>query len=186
MNLMEVEVTAGRLLEEKKRLRAIESELSRVSRELKELPRRAEKDKKFYALIGLDWEEPKLKEREQQLKAEREAVMKSIEEAQSKILSGFSSGELVVPLEPNPVLDGGLYYFRFRSQASFPNTVEELSEILGIPVPLRVGEVTIWPDRIGVKEVDQYFAKLKVVEAFDNVRKTVSLKLSKESYRKHV
>jgi hypothetical protein len=84
----------------------------------------------------------------------------------------------VVPLDPNPIVDGRNYTFRFRSMATFPKTMEELSELLGIPVPLRLGPVSISADRITVTEVDQYFAKEKIVMAFDNIRKSVNLKLS--------
>ena len=42
---------------------------------------------------------------------------------------------------------------------------------------MTVDEVMIWPDRIVVDEVDEYFAKKKIVEAFSKIRKTVELKL---------
>jgi len=84
----------------------------------------------------------------------------------------------VVPLDPTPIVTGNNYTFRFRSMATFPKTMEELSELLGISVPLRLGPVSISADRISVTEVDQYFAKEKIVMAFENIRKSVSLKLS--------
>lgn len=178
MDLTELEVSAGRLLEEQKRLRAMDAELAMLKQELKELPRQAEKDKSFFALIGLNYEDPGHSNREAELKKEREGVLKSIAEAESNVLKGLTSERLVVPLDPTPVVDGGTYTFKFRSQATFPKTMEELSEMLGIPAPLRIGPVTISADRISVNEADQYFAKVKIVEAFENIRKTVSLKLS--------
>ncbi len=182
MNLVELEVTAGRLLDEKRRLRNIDGELSRLQADLKELPRRAQKDKKFYSLIGLNWEEPhQLIEREEELRKEREGVLMAISEAHETIVKGFSSDGLVVPLEPDPEVEGNQYFFNYRSEATFPKTLEALAELLGIPAPLKIDEVTIWADRIGVVEADQYFAKVKVVEAFEKVRKTVSLKLAPRS-----
>ncbi len=178
MDLTELEVTAGRLIEEQKRLRTIDAELAVLKQELKELPRRAEKDKGFFALIGLDYEDPGHSNREAELKKERDAVRKNITEAESKVLKGLTSGGLVVPLDPNPIIDGTNYTFRFRSLATFPKTIEELSELLGIPAPLRLGPVSISADRITVIEADQYFAKEKIVMAFENIRKTLSLKLS--------
>jgi hypothetical protein len=68
MDLTELEVAAGRLLEEQKRLRAIEAELAVLKQELKELPRREVKDKGFYALIGLNYEDPGHANREADLK----------------------------------------------------------------------------------------------------------------------
>ena len=178
MDLTELEVAAGRLLEEQKRLRVMDAELAVLKQELKELPRRAEKDKGFFALIGLDYEDPGHANREANLKKERATVLKNIADAEKTVLNGLTSGMLVVPLDPNPIVDGNSYTFRFRSMATFPKTMEELSELLGIPVPLRLGPVSISADRISVTEVDQYFAKEKIVMAFDIIRKSVSLKLS--------
>ena len=178
MDLTELEVAAGRLLEEKKRLRAMDAELAVLKQELKELPRRAEKDKGFYALIGLNYEDPGHANREAELKKERASVLKNIEEAEKIVLDGLTSDRLVVPLDPNPIVDGNTYTFRFRAMATFPKTIEELSELLGISVPLRVGPVAISADRITVVEVDQYFAREKVVMAFDNIRKSIMNRLA--------
>lgn len=178
MDLTELEVAAGRLLEEQKRLRAIDAELAVLKQELKELPRREAKDKEFYALIGLNYEDPGQANREAEVKKERATVLKNIGDAEKIVLDGLTSGRLIVPLDPNPIVNGNNYTFRFRSMATFPKTMEELSELLGISVPLRLGPVAISADRITVTEVDPYFAKEKVVMAFDNIRKSVSLKLS--------
>ena len=178
MDLSELEVYAGRLLEEQKRLRTMDAELSMLKQELKDLPRQAAKDKSFFALIGLNYEDPGHANREAELKKEREGVLKNIREAEDKVLKGLTSDRLVVPLDPTPIVEGATYTFNFRSQATFPKTLEELSELLGISSPLMIGPVTISTDKISVKEADQYFAKVKIVEAFENIRKTVSLKLS--------
>ncbi|MDG6962281.1 MAG: hypothetical protein JRN48_00400 [Nitrososphaerota archaeon] len=68
MNLTELEVAAGRLLEEQKRLRTIDSELETLSQEIKQDPKRNEKDQAFYALIGLDWSDPGHQDRAAALK----------------------------------------------------------------------------------------------------------------------
>jgi hypothetical protein len=178
MDLTELEVAAGRLLEEQKRLRAMDAELATLKQELSEQPRREVKDKSFFALIGLDYEDPGHAKREGDLKKERALVLKNIAEVEKKVLDGLTSGHLVVPLDPNPIVDGQNYTFRFRAMATFPKTVEELSDLLGIPVPIRIGPVAISADRITVTEVDIFFAKEKIVTAFDNIRKSVSNKLS--------
>ena len=178
MDLTELEVAAGRLLEEQKRLRAMDAELAVLKQELKELPRRAEKDKGFFALIGLNYEDPGHANREAELKTERASVLKNIADAEKIVLDGLTSDRLVVPLDPNPIIDGNTYTFRFRAMATFPKTMEELSELLGIPVPIRVGPVAISADRISVVEVDQYFAKEEIVMAFDNIRKSITNRLA--------
>lgn len=178
MNLTELEVAAGRLLEEQKRLKTIESELEVLSQEIKQDPKRNEKDQAFYALIGLDWSDPGHQDRAATLRKEREDVLKSIREVHEQMLGGLSSGSLVVPLDPTPIAGAGTFTFRFRSGATFPKSVEELSAMLGISAPLRLGDVTISDDRVVVAESDEYFAKKKLVDAFEDLRKAVKRKLS--------
>jgi hypothetical protein len=178
MDLTELEVAAGRLLEEQKRLRAMDAELATLKQELKELPRREVKDKSFYALIGLNYEDPGHANREADLKKERASVLKNIDDTEKIVLKGLTSDHLIVPLDPNPIVNGNTYTFRFRAMATFPKTLEELSELLGISVPLRIGPVAISQDRIVVTEVDPYFAKEKIVMAFEDIRKSISNKLS--------
>jgi hypothetical protein len=178
LNLTELEVASGRLLEEQKRLKTIDSELAVLSQEIKQDPKRNEKDRAFYALIGMDWSEPGHADRAAALRGERESVMGSIQEVHRTVLEGFSSDSLVVPLDPTPVAAGRSHTFRFRAGATFPKTIEELSIMLGIPSPLKIGDVTIFDDKVIVDEGDEYFAKKKVVEAFEDIRKTVRRKLS--------
>ena len=178
MNLSEVEVVAGQLIEQKKRLGNLEAELARTQLELKEQPRRSEKDRSFYSLIGLDYEEPShVKQSEGQLLKEKNEAAEAVRQAKEALLKGFSSSELVIPLDPTPVAEGKRFTFQYRFSASYPKTVEALSDILGLPAPLRVDGVVIGSDKIVVEEVDEYFAKQKVVEAFAKIRKTVALKL---------
>lgn len=177
MNLSEVEVIAGQLGEQKRRLENLDAELSRVQKDLKDLPRRSEKDRQFYSLIGMDYQEPQFKSREEELLKERGDAASAVKGAYEAILRGFSSSDLVVPLDPSPASQGKRFMFRYRFNASYPRTVEALSDILGIPSPLKVGPVVVGADRVEVEEVDEFFAKQKVVEAFGKIQKTVALKL---------
>ena len=177
MNLAEFEAASGRLLQDQRRLKTIDAELEVLSQEIKQDPKRNEKDRAFYALIGMDWSDPGHKATSDVMRKEREAVRTSIKEAEAILFTGVSE-PLVVPLEPVPTRGSESFSFKFRSGATFPNTVEELSVTLGISAPLRIGEVTIYPDHVEVAESDEYFAKKKVVEAFDDIRKAVRLKLT--------
>ena len=178
MDLSELEVISGRLLEEQKRLRTMDSELEVLKKELREMPRREQKDKSFYALIGLNYEDPGHSNREAELKKERETVIANVHEAEDKIMNGLASKGLIVPLDPTPATVGDVHTFRFRSQATFPKTMEELNDLLGLSTPIKIGPVSIYADKIVVVEADQYFAKIKIVEAFENIRKAVSLRLT--------
>ncbi len=178
MNLTELEVAAGRLLEEQKRLKTIDSELEVLSQEIKQDPKRNEKDQAFYALIGLDWSDPGHQDRAATLKKERDDVLSSIREVHGQMFTGLSSDRLIVPLDPTPASGGGSFTFRFRSGATFPKSVEAFSAMLGISSPLRMGDVTIYEDKVVVAESDEYFAKKKLVDAFEDLRKAVKRTLS--------
>ncbi|MDG6964004.1 MAG: hypothetical protein JRN27_00305 [Nitrososphaerota archaeon] len=180
MDLTELEVEAGRLLDEQRRLRAIDAELEALSQEIKQDPKRNEKDKAFYALIGMDWSDPGHQDRASVLRKEKESARRAIGEVQHKVLEGLSSSGLVIPLDPSPSRSEGTNTFGFRSGATFPKTVEGLSAILGIPSPLKIGDVTIYGDRVEVADSDEYFAKKKLVDAFDDVRKAVRRRLASQ------
>ena len=178
MNLTELEGLAGKLLEEQKRLHEIGSEMVVLSQEIKQDPKRNEKDQAFYALIGMDWSDPGHEDMAQTLRKEEGALEASIREVEAKLYEGISSQPLIVPLDPVPQQGNGSFTFKFRHWATFPKTVEGLSMTLGIPAPLRIGEVTVHPDRVVVAESDEYFAKKKVVEAFEDIRKAVKRRLA--------
>ena len=178
MNLTELETIAAKLLDDQSRLRSIDAELLVLSQELKQDPKRNEKERAFYALIGMDWSDPGHKERSEALKRERDVVKTSIRDNEFLLSDGLNSHPLVVPLDPVPERGERTFTFRFRSGATFPKTVQELSATLGIPTPLRIGEVTIHPDMVVVSESDEYFAKKKIVEAFEDIRKEVKRKLT--------
>jgi predicted nucleic acid-binding Zn-ribbon protein len=60
LELSELEVIADQLLERQKELDALEEEINRLELDLHEFPRKSVGEKKFYALIGMNWDEPKM------------------------------------------------------------------------------------------------------------------------------
>ncbi|TLX96091.1 MAG: hypothetical protein E6K89_04660 [Thaumarchaeota archaeon] len=178
MNLAELEVIASELIEQEKMLDQIDFELEFVEGEFKQQPKRAGREKKFYSLIGIEWKDSEeLSQRRAALREDKEKVQRIVNEARDKLVKGFSSGELVVPLDPDPVRNGEGNLFRYRANASYPKAVQELASLLGMSVPLQIDEVEISPDQIRSPESDPYLAKEEVVNAFDKIRKTVALKL---------
>ncbi len=178
MNLAELEVIASELIEQEKRLTQLNNELEFVEGEFKQQPKRTVRDKKYYSLIGLEWQESgELNQRRASLREEKQKVQRFVNEAKEKVVKGFSSGELVVPLEPEPVRDGSDQVFRYRSKVSYPKAVQVLATLLGMSVPLRVDDVEISDDYISVPESDPFMAKEEVVNAFNKIRATVALKL---------
>src|SRR5712691_1463727 len=142
MNLSELEVIASELIEQQKMLDQINSELEFVESEFKQQPKRTGRDKKFYSLIGMEWKDSgELSERRASLHADRQKVQQMVKAARENLVRGFSSGELVVPLDPDPVREAdGSYLFRYRADATYPKAVQELANLLGLSVPLLVDD----------------------------------------------
>ena len=109
--------------------------------------------------------------------------MKIVADVNAKIVSALSEKNLIVPLDPKPMISGGNISFKYRSNVTYPKAVQELANVLGLSVPLKVDDVTIGSDKISVVESDPLYAMGKVVTAFDKISKTVALKLSDSSKR---
>jgi hypothetical protein len=185
LELSELEVIASQLLVQQKELSSLLEDINRLEIDLRELPRKSAEEKKFYALIGMDWDEPKVAENLKQLSEKKSVVSKVIDESNAKIVAALSEKQLIVPLDPKPVLGGSTSIFHYRSNETFPKAIEELGAILGLPVPLKVDGVTISSDKITVEETEPFYAMEKVVMAFDKISKTAALKLSdKRSYNR--
>lgn len=82
-----------------------------------------------------------------------------------------------MPLDPQPHKNGVSIDFRYRSNAAYAKGVQELANVLGLSVPLKVDDVTISAEKISVKESDPLYAMEKIVIAFDKISKTIALKL---------
>lgn len=180
-----MEILAGQLLEQQRDLAGLQEEIGRLELDLRELPRKSAGEKKFYALIGMDWDEPKIAEKLKQLSDNRSAINKVVTEVNAKIVAALSEKNLIVPLDPKPVSTGEVTVFKYRANATYTKAVQELAHVLGLMVPLRVDDVIIEGDRISVAESDQLYAMEKIVTAFDKIGKTVSLKLGDNTKRSH-
>jgi hypothetical protein len=185
LELSELEVIAAQLIEQQKELGSLQEDISRLELDLRELPRKSADEKKFYALIGMDWDEPKIAEKLKQLSEKRDIISKIVAEENAKIVAALSEKELIVPLDPSPSIGGGSMSFRYRANASYTKAVQELANVLGLNVPLKVDDVTIEGDKISVVESDPLYAMNKIVAAFDKISKTVGLKLSDGSKRSY-
>lgn len=185
MELSELEILAGQLLEQQRELDLLQEEINRLELDLRELPRKSAGEKKFYALIGMDWDEPKIAEKLKQSTERRNAVTKTISEVNAKIVAALSEKRFIVPLDPKPLVSGEVITFKYRANATYTKAIQELAHILGLTVPLKVDDVTIEGDKISVIESEQHYAMEKVVSAFDKISKTVALKLGDDSKHKH-
>ena len=181
MELSELEVIASNLLEQQKELDNLDGEIERAKIDLREFPRKSAGEKKFYALIGKEWEEPKIEERLKQLSEKKETLQKVINEENDKIVGALAEKKLVVPLDPDAAVSGVRTYYKYRGGASYPKAIKELGHILGLEIPLRIDDVLIEYDKITVEETEAMYAMMKIVEAFDKISSTVALKLKERS-----
>jgi hypothetical protein len=177
LELSELEVIAGQLLERQKELDTLEEEINRLELDLHEFPRKSVGEKKFYALIGMNWDEPKIEEKLKELSEKRAAISKVISDENGKIVLALSEKNLIVPLDPKPIITGGSASFRYRGNSTYSKAIQELANVLGLSVPLKVDDVSIEHDKITVAEMDPHYAMEKIVGAFDKISKTVALKL---------
>ena len=181
MELSELEAVASNLLEQQKELDNLDSEIERAKIDLRELPRKSAGEKKFYALIGMEWEEPKIEERLKQLSEKKETLQKAINDQNDKIVAALTEKKLVVPLDLNATVSGGKSCYKYRAGASYPKAIKELGHILGLEIPLKIDDVLIEYDKITVDETEAMYAMMKIVEAFDKISSTVALKLKERS-----
>ncbi|MCP8321312.1 MAG: hypothetical protein H3Z52_10305, partial [archaeon] len=181
----DIESLSLRLEDDEEKLRQVEAELAWVKDELKQKPKRDVRESKFAKLAGYQWkDESDLIERAKTLKEKRETLTNDIKANYQKLLEGFSSKDLIVPLEPKPNLESGVFSFSYRNNVTYPRTIRVMSKILGLSLPIVIGPVTISERDVKVAEEDQYLAKEEVVEAFEGLQKTLALKLKQPVRRR--
>lgn len=180
LELSELEVIASNLLEQHKEFEYLGNEIERTKNDLREFPRKSAGEKKFYALIGMEWEEPKIEDKLKQLIEKKDAVGKVIGEENEKIVVALTEKKLIVPLDPNPTINEGRSFYRYRANSSYPKAIQELGHILGLEVPLKVDDVVIDYDKIIVAENEANYAMMKIVDAFEKISNTVALKLKEK------
>ena len=76
---------------------------------------------------------------------------------------------------------GDLMNKRISIVDDLPKQLQEVANVLGLRGPLKVDDVTIGSDKLLVVETDPLYTMEKVVTAFDDISKTVALKLSSKS-----
>jgi hypothetical protein len=185
MDFSDLESIALSLEDDEEKLRQVEAELAWVKEELKQKPKRDEKEARFAKLAGYQWkDESDLIRRAKALEEKREALINDIKANNQSFIEGFSSKDLTVPLEPKPIVESGTFFFSFRNGVTYPRTVRVISKIIGLSLPIVLEPVTISERGVKVVEEDQYLAKEKVVEAFEGLQKTLALKLKQPLMRR--
>ncbi|MEM2873307.1 MAG: hypothetical protein QXD82_03955 [Nitrososphaerales archaeon] len=185
MDFSDLESLALRLEDDDEKLRQVEADLAWVKEELKQKPKRDQKETRFAKLAGYQWkDESDLIRRAKALEEKRETLINDIKANSQSFMEGFSSKDLTVPLEPKPSIESGALFFSYRNGVMYPRTIRVISKILGLSVPIVLEPVTISERGVKVVEEDQYLAKEKIVETFEGLQKTLALKLKQPVRRR--
>ncbi|MEM3382643.1 MAG: hypothetical protein QXL52_02355 [Nitrososphaerales archaeon] len=184
MDFSDLESIALRLEDDDEKLKQVEADLAWVKEELKQKPKRDQRETRFAKLAGYQWkDESDLIRRAKALEEKREALINDIEANIQSFVEGFSSKDLIVPLEPKPSIESGALFFSYRNGVTYPRTIRVISKLLGLSSPIVLEPVTISERGVRVVEEDQYIAKEKIVETFEGLQKTLALKL-KQPFRR--
>lgn len=159
----------------------VEDELSTINFRIHEIPLKISTEASFAKMIGEQYVDAtkELESAKERLLKEKEALTEKINNDISVFISEFTSQELVIPLEPNPMVADGNTYFKYKNTNTFPNVFDLLSELLGLSSPILVKDVMFSPSEIVIKVTDEYEAKQKFLSSINEVQKTLSLKRRK-------
>jgi len=185
MDFSDLESLALRIEDGEEKLRQVEAELSWAKEELKQKPKRDVRESRFAKLAGYQWkDESDLIRRVKALEEKKETLTNDVTVSYQKLMEGFSSKDLTVPLEPKPSRESGALFFSYRNGLTYPRAVGVVSKLLGLSLPMVIEPVTISENGVKVVEEDQYLAKEKVVEIFEGLQKTLALKLKQPARRR--
>jgi len=185
MDFSDLESFALMIEDCEEKLRQVEAELAWAREELKQKPKRDEREARFAKLAGYQWkDESDLIRRTKVLEEKKKTLTNEIMVGYQSLMEGFSSKDLTVPLESKSNNESGRLFFSYRNGLTYPRTVRVLSKVLGLSLPIVLDPVIISEHGVKVAEEDNYIAKEKVVEAFEGLQKTLALKLKQPVRRR--
>ena len=184
MDLAELETHAAALAACTSQLQNVETELTAAITELRDLPRRAGREERYARLTGgaapsaARLEE--LQKRQAFLARERERLEGEMDELRTRLIEGFASEGLTVPLAGRPERVNGFWVFPFRDGVRFPHAMAFIGATLGLGNPVALEGVLVEHHGVRVPVefgMDETTAMEKVVAAFDQIRHTLQLKV---------
>ena len=177
-----LEQLATQIKRNREQLTDIEDELATVNFRIHEIPLKITTEATFAKMIGEQYYDAsqELEAAKEKLTAEKETLTGKINEDISTFITEFTSPELVVPLDPNPMVMEGNTIFKYKNGATFDNIFAILSELLGLSAPILVKDVMFSASEIVIKVTDEYEAKQKFLSSINEVQKTLSIKRRKQ------
>ena len=176
-----LEQVAIQIKRNRQQLTDVEDELATVNFRIHEIPLKISTESTFAKMIGEQYVDAtqELESAKERLLKEKETLTAKINGDISAFISDFISHELVIPLEPNPMVVDGSTFFKYRNGNTYKNIFDILSELLGLSSPILVKDVMFSPTEIVIKVTDEYEAKQKFLSSINEVQKTLSIKRTK-------
>ena len=173
-----LEELAIKILENRKKLKALDARLSDINIRLHEIPLHRSTESSFAKMIGESYDDnvTDLEKAKKELETQKKALETQEEEQIEKFISEITSEDIVVPLNPKASIKDGKTFYSYRENAKFENLFLILSELLGLSLPLVIKDVMLSPTEIVISEKDDYEAKQKFLTIINEVQNTLLIK----------
>ena len=162
----------------RKTLAGIEPSLADVNMRLHEIPLKRSTESIFAKMTGSSYDD-KFSELEKikiDLEDKKQKIEQLVHDQMDKFLSEMTSQNIIIPLDPNPVMRDGRTVYRYRDDKKFENVFNILCELLGLSLPLVVKDVMLSPTEIVIAEKDEFDAKQKFINCFNEIQNTLLIK----------
>jgi hypothetical protein len=173
-----LENLAKEIKENRLKLYDVEDSLSNVKAKLHEIPLKRTTESTFAKMIGVGYNDKinDLEKAKEQLERTMSDLKSSILKDTDKFISEISSPNLIIPLNETPTIVDGKTVFKYRNESTFKNLFEILCEILGRSSPLVVKDVMLSPIEIVIAVKDEFEAKQKFINSFQEIQNTLLIK----------
>ena len=173
-----IENLAIKIKENRSKLHDVEDSLSEVNIQLRSIPLKRTTESTFAKMIGVSYDDKlvDLEKAKQQLEKTKMDLRVSIDNDLDTFITDLSSSNLIIPLEENPKIIDGKTVYKYRNGLQFKNLFDILCEILGFSSPLVVKDVMLSPSEIVIAVKDEFEAKQKFINSFQDVQNTLLIK----------
>lgn len=173
-----LETLASKILENRKKLKALDIRLSDINMRLHEIPLHRTTEASFAKMIGESYDDNMsgLEKAKKELEDQKKTLENEEKEQIEKFISEITSKDVLIPLNPKSSIKDGKTFFTYRDDSKFENLFLILSELLGISLPLVIKDVMLSPNEIVISEKDEYEAKQKFLTIIKEVQNTLLIK----------
>lgn len=173
-----LEDLAIQIQENRKKLTGMEHSLSDVNMRLHQIPLQRSTESVFAKMTGTSYDDQfsELEQVKAELEDEKQKIEHLVHDHLDQFLSEITSQNIIIPLNPNPVIKDGKTVYRYRDDEKFENVFVILCELLGLSSPLVVKDVMLSPTEIVIAEKDEFDAKQKFINSFNEIQNTLLIK----------